>query len=84
MLTMTNSSQSPRSVTRLAGLSRLSRVAVLFLLVSMMSLTSCGNKGDLFLPVDQETLDQLESAEQALEESADPDKKKPKKDDESE
>lgn len=68
MLKMINSSRENRNVMQCAM-----PVALCLLL------TACGNKGDLFLPADQETLDQLKKAEQAIEDSSDPDKKKPNK-----
>ena len=38
--------------------------------IPVLLLPACGNKGDLYIPVDQQTLEELEQVEKELEEAA--------------
>jgi len=57
-----------------SAVSAWARLSVLLLIC--MALVACGKKGPLYLPVDEETLQQLESVQEELDEAEERNRKK--------
>ncbi len=68
MLKIINFFSQPNSVNKFPENSRLP--GILLVTFTALFISACGNKGPLYIPADQETLEQLEQAEKELEENA--------------